>query len=351
MAWLGHRPTGGGAIAAYSQETVQGLRSRGIDVEEVAARASLQLVKPLAYSPPAARRALATRLKEGGFDLVHASFWFSSLDFELPELCRSLGIPLVVTFHVAFDQRIPVWAGLTKATYRVYARTLRHCRRVIVFSRLQADLLRELGLPEENVVVLPHGVDVDAYRPGPSSFKRARGARHLFVYQGRMDAEHNVDVLIRAFLSTVSETDSELLLVGTGTSRRRLQRAFQDPRVVFAGQVQDEGERIGILRAADGFLLPSTSEVLSMSLLQAMACGAPTVAADVGSDGEALRGAGIVMDPLRLEGELRLALRSLTELPGARKLLGEAARRRAVERFSLTANLDRLVALYGETAA
>ena len=57
------------------------------------------------------------------------------------------------------------------------------------------------------------------------------------------------------------------------------------------------------------------------------------------------------MDPLRLEGELRLALRSLTELPGARKLLGEAARRRAVERFSLTANLDRLVALYGETAA
>src|SRR5256885_3336480 len=50
---------------------------------------------------------------------------------------------------------------------------------------------------------------------------------------------------------------------------------------------------------------------LSLSLLEAMACGVAPVATDVGSDGEALRGAGIVLDTKDLDGQLRLALRTL----------------------------------------
>jgi len=72
------------------------------------------------------------------------------------------------------------------------------------------------------------------------------------------------------------------------------------------------------------------------------------VATDVGSDGEALRGAGIVLDTKDLDGQLRLALRTLIEFPEFREELGRRARTRAVERFSLADNLDRLLSVYRE---
>ena len=86
-------------------------------------------------------------------------------------------------------------------------------------------------------------------------------------------------------------------------------------------------------------------EGLSLAMLEAMACGTATVATDVGSDGEALEGAGVVIDPSRLDTELRLAVRLLVATPELCALLGSLARKRVVERFSLSANLDGLLHL------
>jgi glycosyltransferase involved in cell wall biosynthesis len=127
---------------------------------------------------------------------------------------------------------------------------------------------------------------------------------------------------------------------------KRLERRFSDSRVKFTGVVTEERERIAILRASDAFFLPSTVEGLSLAMLEAMACGAATVATDVGTDGEALRGAGVVIEPGHLDAELGLAVRLLVDSPEVCALLGGLARQRAVERFSLSANLDRLLALY-----
>jgi glycosyltransferase involved in cell wall biosynthesis len=77
-----------------------------------------------------------------------------------------------------------------------------------------------------------------------------------------------------------------------------------------------------------------------------MACGVTTVATDVGSDGDALRGAGIVLDPVNLEAELRAAMKLLQEVPEVSTLLGRLSRERATERYSLSANLDGLIRLY-----
>jgi glycosyltransferase involved in cell wall biosynthesis len=86
-------------------------------------------------------------------------------------------------------------------------------------------------------------------------------------------------------------------------------------------------------------------------MLEAMACGLCTVATDVGTDGDALRGAGIVLDPTQLAEELPAAMRMLVELPGMAPTLGALARRRAVERYSLQSNIDAVVGLYEEVRA
>ena len=368
IAWLGHTSAAlGGGMATYSREVVAGLRARGhrvtffqhelrqaeggeaeTEADEAVFLESLPVAGRLVLSSLRARRRLQERLERRDFDVVHASFWFSSLDFDLPRACRRAGVPLVATFHVAFDQRLSVWGGITSATYRLYAPTLAACDRVIVFGDSQRDVLVELGVPASGLRILPNGVDVDVYRPGPSDWKGRLEASLLFVYLGRVDSEKNVDVLLEAFLDCDPPPDARLVVMGGGGERRRLQRRYRDPRVVFTGHVADAATRIDLLRAADAFFLPSSVEGLSLSMLEAMACGTATVATDVGVDGDALRGAGIVLEPRGLHEQLRLAMRQLIEMPWLAGALGEAARRRVVERYSLARNLDALVDVYEE---
>jgi len=367
VAWLGHRSTTeADGLITYSRQITAGLRERGVDVlflhhsrdmedeatadGESIALDALSLSHRLVIARPGVRRRLAELLRRRDVDLVHVSLSFSSLDFNLPRLCHQLGLPIVATFHVPFDTRMSVWRGISSAVYRLYAQALAECDAVIIFGEIQREILVGLGVPRKRVHVLPNGVDVDRYRPGLSHARRELGAERLFSYVGRLDPEKNVDVLLGAFLDADPPSSLKLVVVGGGVGRRSLERRFRDPRITFTGVVTDERTRVRILQASDGFFLPSSVEGLSLAMLEAMACGAATVATDVGSDGEALRGAGIVLDPVHLEAELRAAIRLLVEAPEVCALLGELARARAVGRFSLAANLDRLLELYSTLA-
>ena len=362
VAWLGHHSAvGGDGLLTYSREMVAGLRARGHKVvflhhapaaqeaEDQIALKSLTSGRRYIISSPRSKRRIAELIKRERIDVVHASLSFSpSIDFGLPDLCHELAVPVVATFHVPFDSRPSVWSATSGAIYRVYAQPLAAYDRVIIFSEAQRNLLVHHGVPAAGVEVLPNGVDVLKYAPGPSSFKASTGARLLAGYLGRLDTEKNVDALARAFLDLGPPEGAALVIVGSGTDRRRLERRYAGPHVRFLGQVGDEAMRIAILRALDIFVLPSTVEGLSLSLLEAMACGVATVATDVGSDGEALQGAGLVLDPRELDGQLRLALRTLVDFPAFRADLGRRARERAVERYSLARNLDRLLGIYEE---
>jgi glycosyltransferase involved in cell wall biosynthesis len=358
VAWLGHRSTtGGDGIITYSREMTSGLRARGVDVtffhhaqelggDDSVALSALTLSHRLVISRPRARRILIERLKRHRFDIVHVSLSFSTLDFNLPRTCHQLGIPIVATFHVPFDTRFSVWGGISNAVYRIYAQPLSECDGVIIFGDTQRTILSRLGVPDGVIHVLPNGVDVEKYSPGPSSKRDELQAGRIFTYIGRLDPEKNVDILVRAFLDAEPPPDVKMVIVGGGVGRRRLERRYRDPRVVFTGTVTDESERIALLRASDAFFLPSSVEGLSLAMLEAMSCGVATVATDVGSDGDALRGAGLVIDPQSLLAELTASIRHLIDVPELCKVLGERARQRAVERFSLDRNLDQLIELY-----
>jgi glycosyltransferase involved in cell wall biosynthesis len=363
VAWLGHRSaTGADGIITYSREITNGLRERGVDVlflhhardqvdeEGSIALDAFALSHRLVLSPPGSKRKVLDLLRAHEVDLVHVSLAFSSLDFNLPRICHELGVPIVATFHVPYDTRFSVWRGISAALYRLYAQALAECDAVIIFGDAQRDILAGLGVPRGVIHVLPNGVDVARYCPGPSGKRDELHADRVFTYLGRIDPEKNVDVLLAAFLDADPPAGARLVVVGGGVERRRLERRYADERVLFTGVVTDERERIDILRASDAFFLPSSVEGLSLSMLEAMACGAATVATDVGNDGEALRGAGVVLDPTYLESELRATIRLLVETPALCQLLGRMARARAVERYSLSSNLDALLQLYERLA-
>ena len=286
-------------------------------------------------------------------DLVHASLTLSPLDFRLPDICEELNIPLVATFHPPFDSKIRNLKSSTQyLTYQLYAPFLARYHRVIVFSEIQRDLLVKLGVPSDRVAIIPNGVDRHKYSPGYSSLKYQLRAKKLFVYQGRIATEKNVEALLKAWKLVQMGEECQLLMVGDGPIRSSLQPHYgKKDNIIWLGFVSDEQQRINILRAADVFILPSLVEGLSISLLEAMSCGLACLATDAGADGEVLEdGAGVVLDTQDVTTQLKILLPLFRDHPEIASLLGNKARQRVLEKYTLHQNLNKLEHLYLEIA-
>ncbi|MBD0333881.1 MAG: glycosyltransferase family 4 protein [Cyanobacteria bacterium Co-bin13] len=297
---------------------------------------------------------LVQALKKLQPDLVHASLTLSPLDFRLPEICADLGIPLVATFHPPFDRKVrSLTSGTQHLTYQLYAPCLAHYDRVIVFSDLQRDLLIKLGVAPSTVVVIPNGVDTAKYSPGPSSIKAELRAQKLFVYQGRLSPEKNVEALLRGWRQARMGEHSRLAIVGNGPLAASLKMFYgEDDGIIWLGFIADEQRRIEILRGADVFILPSLVEGLSLSLLEAMACGAACIATDAGADGEVLaNGAGIILETQKVSTQLQTILPIFRDHPEMTQLLGRKARQRVIERYTLRSNVSCLEILYRQVVA
>ncbi|MGC1216004.1 MAG: glycosyltransferase family 4 protein [Phormidesmis sp.] len=285
-------------------------------------------------------------------DIVHASLILSPLDLKLPEICRSLNIPLVATFHPAFDQKRRNLSSSTQHfAYQVYAPRLAHYDKVIIFSKVQRDLLIKLGVPADRIAIIPNGVDISRYSPGTSHIKAELGARQLYVYQGRLSPEKNVESLLKGWRSAKMHKNDRLVIVGSGPLESSLKAFYPDRSVIWLGFVANEGRRIEILRGADCFILPSLVEGLSLSLLEAMACGTACVATDAGADGEVLdQGAGVVIKTQKVSSQLQTLFPLFREQPEMTAMLGQKARSRVLERYTLSHNITQLEQLYREQA-
>jgi len=284
-------------------------------------------------------------------DVVHASLTLSPLDFLLPEICQELNLPLVATFHPPFDRKLRnLTSGTQHLMYQLYAPFLANYDSTIVFSQIQRDILVKLGVPQERVAVIPNGVDAIKYSPGPSGLKSELKADRIFVYQGRIAQEKNVEALLKAWKHCNFGPGNVLAIVGDGPLAASLQLFYgEDDGIVWLGFVAEEERRIEILRGADVFILPSLVEGLSLSLLEAMACGLACLATDAGADGEALEeGAGIVLNTQRVRSQLQTLLPLFCDHPELGMLLGQKARQRAMERYTLSQNITELEKLYSE---
>jgi len=365
IAWLGKKSPFCGNVT-YSREITNALLDRGHrvsflhfaqDDETIAPGQDVCevplpfLYKSQIYTIPTlgASKVLTAALRDLNPDVVHASLTLSPLDFVLPEICEALNLPLVATFHTPFDRkRRNFTSGTQHLTYQLYAPFLANYDRTIVFSQIQREVLIKLGVAPERVCVIPNGVDVQKYAPGPSNFRQQLGVRRSFTYLGRIAQEKNVEALLKAWKQAEMPPDCGLAIVGDGPLRPSLQAFYGDDLgVKWLGFVGDEQRRIEILRGTDVFILPSLVEGLSLSLLEAMACGTACLATDAGADGEVLEGgAGVVLSTQRVAVQLQTLLPLFAEHEDMTVMLGQKARQRVLDRYTLRDNISRLEALY-----
>ncbi len=370
IAWLGKKSPFCGNVT-YGREVTNSLLDRGhrvsffhfsLDHDEHTPEFAPNfqevtipfLFKSQIYTLPKLRssKVLYRALRKLKPDVVHASLTLSPLDFRLPELCEELGVPLVATFHPAFDNQVRNWASGTQyLMYQLYAPALANYDRVIVFSYLQKDLLIKLGVPGDRIAVIPNGVDVEKYAPitTPSKLRQTWDADRVFVYQGRIAPEKNVESLLRAWKAANMGSRSKLLMVGSGPLLTSLRSQYgEELGIKWLGFVAEEQKRIEILRSADVYILPSLVEGLSLSLLEAMSCGVACIATDAGADGEVLeKGAGIIMRTTQsVTTQLQTLLPLFRDHEELTAILGKKARDRVLERYTLSANITGVEALY-----
>ncbi|MFB9992992.1 glycosyltransferase family 4 protein [Deinococcus oregonensis] len=227
---------------------------------------------------------LTSRLPLRDLDVLHTMHPFLAGRLAL-NWARLSGAPVVFTAHTQYEQYLhytPMPKRVGRAILRPHvAAFARRVDTVLAPGRAMLEMLREYGFVGD-VQLFPNPVDLAAFQQAEGTAFRAKyhipqGAP-LAMYLGRLAPEKNLGVMLHAFeQARASRPDLRLLVVGDGSSREEAQQMASDA-VTFTGPVP-YAQVPQALAAADAFITASTSEVLPMSMIEALAAGAPLVAA------------------------------------------------------------------------
>jgi glycosyltransferase involved in cell wall biosynthesis len=284
---------------------------------------------------------LRERWLEEPVDLVHAHFWMSGL--AALRATRDLDVPVVQTFHALGSvKRREQGRADTSPSSRIddERRLCREVTHVVATCSDEVEELRALGLATGRASIIPCGVDVRRFRPGPSG-ERTDG-RHRLLVIGRLVERKGVGNVIEA-LATIP--DAELVVAGGPRAdaleadpevhrlRRLARRLGVEDRVRFLGSVAaaDVPELVG---SSDVVVAVPWYEPFGIVPLEAMACARPVVGTAVGGllDTVVPGLTGELVAPRR-PAELARVLRELLDDPARRASYGRAGRRRAVELY------------------
>jgi glycosyltransferase involved in cell wall biosynthesis len=182
-----------------------------------------------------------------------------------------------------------------------------------------------MGVDPSRTHIVYSGIDTHTFHPGSRSGARAKLSlppdKPLIVFAGNLVPVKGLDILAAALARLASLAPPfHCVLIGDGPLRASLNARFDalalGPFVRLLG-ARPQNELADWYRAADCVVLPSRSEGIPNVLLEAAACGTPTVASSVGGVPEVCDPAGLVppCDPMALCERLRLFLNNTTR-PG-----------------------------------
>jgi glycosyltransferase involved in cell wall biosynthesis len=342
---LGHQPVVVAPRAAGMTEEPDVLR-----VPAVPAPTYPAFSLPLPLGPGLVRQIAALEL-----DVFHVQHPFL-LGVTARRLARSLGRPVVFTYHTLYDKYahyVPLPRPLVAARAVAWSTRFANTVDAVVAPSLGlAARLRAQGV-RRPIEVVPTGVDLESFRPGDRAAARAAlglaADIPLLLYVGRLDREKNLALLLEAFERVAAGHPTvELVLVGRGTwesaLRRQAARLPSGSRVRFAGGVPHEAV-VRYYQAADLFVFASTTETQGLAVLEAMAVGLPVVAVRASGVEDAVvdgvSGLLVAEDP----GLCADAVLEVLNDPGLAAKLAAGGREAALT-VAATALAGRLVALY-----
>jgi phosphatidylinositol alpha-mannosyltransferase len=288
------------------------------------------------------RRQLRKLFAEQRYDLVHVH---SPLAPTLPLFAvEAAEVPVIGTVHTNFGRSL-LYSLLNRRVQKVADRL---AATIAVSPTAAAAHDRYFDI---NWHIIPNGVDLHQFRRGLEAPEAMRGHGPYILFLGRLDPRNGLSELIKAFdLVAERMPDARLIVVGDGPLRSHYRRqAADNPAIRFEGAVKDE--RGSYYANCTVYACPTTKASFGITLLEAMACGAPIVCSNIEGFTDVVRdGHDCLMTELGNPHALA---------EGLLRVLGDAALRRrlsdagheTVQKYAWPIVTDQVLALYREVLA
>ncbi len=270
--------------------------------------------------------------------LIHAHFATRATEVAR-DLSRTTGLPFTFTAHRydIFD-RPPA----------DFAQRCRDADAVITVSEANVmHMVDQLGAPTDNLSVIPCGVDTTRFQPS----RREVGEVPWIVCVARLHPVKNLPVLLKACaLLRDRGVAFKCVVLGEGDARAQIEeqrRELDLQNLVDLPGAADQDQVRGWWQRATVGVLSSRSEGMPVSFMEALSCGVPIIGPSVGGIPEMIQHGvnGFVVPPDSPEGlaeEIETILRD--PMLGAR--MGIAARESALNRFSVEAQVESMMAVW-----
>ena len=288
-------------------------------------------------------RDLVRYIRDHDIQLVH-TFDYPLNVFALP-IVRVLTRAAVVSSQRAHRNLTPgVYLWLQRLTDRFVDGIVVNC------MFLRAHLVADYGFPAKSVYVCYNGIDLAEFQPQGKTARNAFPPESMVIgVVSALRPEKGLLTLVEAFARIRRlRRNLKLAIVGSGPMLEALRSRAQELSITADCLFQPATIEVAAwLRAIDIFVLPSHSEGLSNSLMEAMACGCCCVASEVGGNPE-LIGANARGLLFRAEdtGDLAGALQRLVSNADLRRTLAQQASQFLHARFSLASSAECMGEIY-----
>jgi glycosyltransferase involved in cell wall biosynthesis len=226
-------------------------------------------------------------------------------------------VPAVCTVHDVTPITMPSHSALVGSLQRALLKGCARFAHTIITSSecSKKDIVTHLGVPKEKVVVIHDGCDQSLFNPAPPDVAalaalraRLRIDKPYLLHHGTIQPRKNLKRLIEAFrlmLAENADLDFDLVLAGQlGWASNDIVKAATQPdergRVILAGMLNDSDLAL-LIKGACLAVVPSLYEGFSLPMVEAMACGVPTIASNTSCLPEISGDALAYFDPLSVE--------------------------------------------------
>jgi glycosyltransferase involved in cell wall biosynthesis len=233
------------------------------------------------FWPPKFFKELKSRLSKT--DILHIHEFRSTLSVPAFRVAHELNIPYVVSPHGGLKH---LGKAALKTVFDAFwgRRMLEHAAGVFAVSEREVREASEFGTPGSRVHYAPNAIDVAPFHQLPSrlGFRSRRGLREgpMVLFLGRLHWVKGADILIQAF-QHIKDNDARLVIAGPDDGQERtlhelVDKAGLGKRVLFTGFL-DGREKLEALVDCDVLVVPSRSEVFSLSAVEALMAKRPVL--------------------------------------------------------------------------
>ncbi len=305
------------------------------------------------FTPYSLNMAVKIREVADQFDLhlvhVHYAIPYATCAFLAREMLKPKLVKTVTTLHGTDITLV----GMMPSFYEITRFSVSVSDAITAVSRFLKDQTVEAFRIKKPIDVIHNFVDCNEFRPAREAGVRqklAPGGEKLIMHASNFRKVKNIPAVVKVFYDVQKTIPCRLVFIGDGPEREPIEKMCSDlgvrSLVTFLGEQEYVAD---ILPAADCFLLPSEHESFGLSALEAMSCGVPVIASNIGGLHEVIDDGttGHLCGPNETGCMTEILLELLTD-EAERKNMGIRSRERAKREFGKDKIIEQYISIYNK---